>query len=335
MASKLPTNIDNNDLLFVKKLIKGKLVYCGYKRDYLARNLSLMEQNFILCKICKGIMRQATVNKGETTCLMCSENPSKLTAVNMVQDTVVSLEIKCPLLKYCEWDGKLSEAEEHLMTCGFFQIECSNCKQSFFRKDDTWHNTILCPLRSVQCEYKCGKSGPANELEKHYQVCANFPVICSNGCGIKIQRRNVSAHGHECDLGEIACPFSEFGCKAKPMQRRNLKAHKKEFVVEHQDYCLEGMRERISKLEKENIEMSWKLKTMKQLDGVEWVIEKPYDIENGQRIQGPAFYVNNFKLRLFLRIEYDPDLGYELHFSIKRIEGEFDRQLGIAFITHY
>ena len=49
----LPDSRD--DLLYVKKFQKGKLIFCGYKREYLARNLSQMEEGFVTCSVCSGI----------------------------------------------------------------------------------------------------------------------------------------------------------------------------------------------------------------------------------------------------------------------------------------
>ena len=72
------------------------------------------------------------------------------------------------------------------------------------------------------------------------------------------------------------------------------------------------------------------MRTTKQLDGVEWEIEKPEKLALGQILEGPAFYINNYKLIVYVISKREC-----LCFSIKRIEGEFDKQLGIAFITQY
>ena len=332
MASKLPTLPDNsNDLLYIKRVVKGTQKCCGYKKEYLVKSLTTMEQGFIVCKVCTGIMRQPTLYKGVATCLMCSENPNELIEVNVVQDSVAALEIKCPLLRNCKWKGKLSEAETHLNTCITFLIECSDCKQIFPRGDTDKHKAILCPLRLVDCEYCSSRSGPSKDLERHYQVCPDYPIDCPNGCGSKLHRNTMATHRSECELEEVTCPFSEYGCMANPVLRKDLLAHKKEFVVEHQYISFVGMSERINKLEKESTEIIWKLKTMKQLDGVEWEIQIP---STGNFKQIP-FYVNNYKLRIYIFAGYSSNDLKLLYFSINRIEGEFDKRLGKAALTHY
>ena len=328
MAYKLPTLPDNsNDLLYIKRVVKGTQKCCGYKREYLAKSLTTMEQGFIVCKVCTGIMRQPTLYKGVATCLVCSENPNELIEVNVVQDSVAALEIKCPLLRNCKWKGKLSEAETHLNTCITFLIECSDCKQIFPRGDTKMHKDIVCPLRLVDCEYCSSRSGPSKDLERHYQVCLLYPIDCPNDCRSKLHRNTMATHRSECELEEVTCPFSEYGCKANPMLRKDLLAHKKEFYIEH----LDMNQNRMIKLETEKVANEWKLRTMKQLDGVEWKIENP----EKQPKEGPTFYVNNYKLRIFSFENYFFNDLKPLCFCIEKIEGKSAKRLGKAAITHY
>ena len=75
---------------------------------------------------------------------------------------------------------------------------------------------------------------------------------------------------------------------------------------------------------------------MKQLDGVEWEIENILGIKYSDEIEGPTFYVNNYRLRIYCIIARDVfDNTCSLHFYFRRIEGEFDKNLGLASITHY
>ena len=335
MASKLPNIPDSiNDILYLVAVIKGKQKYCGYKRDYLVRNLSEMEESFVVCKVCCGIMREASLCDGETTCLFCSETPDKLNAVNNVHNSVAQFEIICPILRNCKWKGKLSEAEIHLEFCDNFLIECVKCGEIFPRKEEESHISDICPMRKICCKYGCEKSGYAKDLEKHEEVCAKIPILCQNGCGMEFPREDTSEHRDVCELEEITCPYTKYGCKAKPMLRRDLLAHKKENIVEHTDMSLN----RIEKLENEKKIIEW---TMKDLDKFEWEFQFTAFSHFGQ-IDGPTFYINNYKLRLYImrtnpqtKLSYNFTPRIETSFSIKRIEGEFDKQLGIAAITHY
>ena len=332
MASELltlPREDSVSDLLFVKTYVKTlfrrETRYRGYRRDYLSRNLSEMEETFLICKVCSGIMREASLVRGETTCLLCSATPRKLNAVNVIQNSVAKLEIKCPVIRECEWKGNISEAEEHLKDCDNFLIKCTPCAQIFPRRGKGNHDNKLCPMRRIYCKYSCVKSGYARDLAKHERFCTKFPVLCQNGCGEEFERSFISKHRSVCELEEVTCPFAEYGCEARAMLRRDLLVHKRERYIEHSDMSLC----RINFLER-------KIMTMKQMNGVEWKIHLK-DIAEDKLTESPAFYINNYKLRLYVisGIFFISLICCELEFSIERIEGEFGKQLGKACITHY
>ena len=325
MASELTTLPSIYDLLYVKTVIEGKARYRGYRRDYLARNLSEMEEAFVICKVCSGIMREASFFGGETTCLLCSATPDTLNALKVIQNLVAKLEIKCPVLSECEWKGNISEAEKHLKDCDSFLIKCTPCAQIFPRREKGNHDNKLCPMRRVKCKHRCLQFGYARDFEKHEFFCVNFPVLCQNGCGMQFDRSLTSQHRSVCVLEEVACPFAEYGCETKVIHRRDLLAHQRERHIEHTDMCLS----RINLLER-------KIMAMKQMDEIEWRIHRK-DIARDKWIESPTFYIHNYKLRLYAIREnsFFSRSSRELKFSIRRIEGEFDKQLGKACITHY
>ena len=323
-------------------------VYCGYRGDYLAQNLSEMEEDLVICKKCCGIMREPSLCNGETTCLVCSESPDKLNTVKAVQSSVSKLEIKCPLLRDCLWKGKLSEAEGHLKGCLHFLIQCDKCKQVFPRGEKEQHETELCPMRVVACQY-CRQEGRATDLDKHSVVCLEFPVTCLKNCGLQLPRKQLTEHKSKCELEEVICPYNEYGCNANIMLRKDLLAHKKEYVVEHTDMSLVEMRKlrsemkqhKFESLEHRNIiiELEWKCRTTKQLDGVEWELTNVDNIPEQEVINGPIFYINNYKLRLYLCYSiFDICLSQSVNypFYIRRLEGEFDKHLReSSSITQY
>ena len=332
MASK-PERIlpDNTDELLYVKLTK----YCGYRKDYLSQNLTEMEQELIVCKECTGIMREPSLCNGNITCLVCSEKP-ELNCVKGIQNSVAKLNIKCPLLRDCYWNGNLSEADQHLTTCVHFQIECAKCKQTLPRGETDTHKANLCAMREIECDF-CGKYGIARELDNHLTLCLEYLISCPNNCGERFPRKDSSKHESECQLQLIECPFAKYGCRAKSMLRRDLLAHKKDNLVEHTDLSLD----RIDKLENENIrlknkqnKMEWELKLTKHLDGVEWEIKNVNKLVIGQTIEGPTFYVNKYKLKVYATT-HQSIFGMRMDFFLKRVEGEFDRNLTEASVTTY
>ena len=323
----------SNDLLYVKK----ENNYCGYRREYLTQNLTKMEERLVMCKMCSGIMREASLSNGKTFCLVCSATLNQPNPVKNVNESIEVLRIKCPLLRECDWKGELSEAETHLEVCSFFLIQCKKCEQIFPRRVREEHETNSCPKRIIRCDY-CQRGGKAEDRDQHVQVCIIYPISCPNECGAEFPRRELSEHRSECESEVVTCPYKEYGCKAGSMIRRDLLAHKKEFYVEHIDMSLveiKELKDENARLKKEQNEMKRKGMSMKQLEGIEWEIKNLYTLKDGEEIEGPTFYVGNYKLRIYCIYGDFGILRHNPSFYIRRIEGEFDRNLGLAYITHY
>ncbi|KAI6648044.1 TNF receptor-associated factor 4-like isoform X1 [Oopsacas minuta] len=256
-----------------------------------------MEEGFVVCQICSGIMREASVWEGEITCLVCSESQD-LNPVRIVHNAVNQLEVKCPILRDCTWNGKLSEAENHLDNCNSFKLQCVDCEVTIIRGEYDNHKVNTCILREIKCEY-CFKQGKAKYQEIHNEVCNEYPISCPNNCGEKFPRSKLSQHKSKCKYEKISCPYTQYGCEAKSMLRRDLLAHKKEFYIEHTDMSLTRIKileGENSHLKKELSEMAMEGKIMKQLDGVEWEIKYVYKLPNNDKLVGPIVYINNYKL---------------------------------------
>ncbi|KAI6658048.1 TNF receptor-associated factor 5-like [Oopsacas minuta] len=347
MTSKLvPLPDDREDLLYVKKCKKAKSIHCGYKRDYLARNLTGMEEGLVICEICSGIMREASLSNGETTCLVCSESQD-LNPVKMVHNAVNQLEVKCPLLRDCTWNGKLSEAEKHLNNCNSFVVECTDCNDFVARGEYDNHKTNTCVFREVVCKF-CERQVKAKDMKKHNEVCDDYPISCPNNCGDEFQRCQLSKHKSKCQFEEISCPYTEYGCKVKSILRKDLLAHKKEFYIEHTDMSLieiQELRKENNSFKKKQSKMEIEGKIMKQLDGVEWEIKNFYKLLINGNLEGPIVYINNYKLRIYLikdsilsGIYLTKKTTFSeiyLRFYLQRLPGDFDRFLGKAYITQY
>ena len=304
----------------------------------MSQNLSKMEERFVACKRCSGIMREASLCKGETTCLACSDTPKQPNPVKDVQDSIATLDVKCPLLRDCDWKGELSEAESHLKDCLSFLIVCKECKQIFPRRDEEEHEDNYCPVRFIDCVH-CYKHGKAEDREQHSRFCHEYPISCPNECEAEFARKELSLHRSNCELEVVTCPYTEYGCNAVSMLRRDLLAHKKESILDHTDMSFSRMRVEIEKLKSKNMrlkqertDMKWNGLSMKQLDGVEWDIRNVDKLEDGDEIEGPSFYVNDYKLRIYISFR-----GFftNSYFYLQRVEGEFDRNLELAYITHY
>ena len=86
----------------------------------------------------------------------------------------------------------------------------------------------------------------------------------------------------------------------------------------------------ITRLEIKLEEQIRSIKTMKPLDGVEWEINGLNKLANTAHKEGPDFSVNKYKLHLSVC-----NNEQKWCFFIKRIRGEFDRNLEDASFTQF
>ena len=134
----------------------------------------------------------------------------------------------------------MSEVLRHLEECELFPVACPlGCRDErgevsrVERRGVETHRTC-CPMRSVKCEY-CGVSVTSCEVNKHLEVCKEFPIPCPNKCGqdFRVKRKDESNHLREkCPLQPTECPYSQYGCGVR-VERRNLDRHEKEEIHSH------------------------------------------------------------------------------------------------------
>ena len=249
-----------------------------------------------------------------------------MSAVKLVENCVNKLEIKCPLLRDCQWKGKLSEAENHLKECARFRIGCKDCKEIVTRSDMKAHTQNDCPMRNIKCLF-CIKVLHAKDLEMHHSECSLFPIKCPKECSKEFPRKRLSQHKTECPLIEVNCPYTKYGCKAKPMKRKDLLSHKKEFIIEHMDMVETKNQE----LEVEMNVLKSELKIMRRTDGQEWKLCDVDQMTDRRTVTSPDFCVKNYKLKCFCM--FNTWFGGVLSFSIQRVKGDRDANLGVAAIT--
>ena len=307
----VPRTLDaREDFLFVKAVEGGTAEYQGYKRDFLAQTITSDQEILLKCAVCQGIPREAIECEDGTKCLVCStqEEPPH----EGVRELVNQLEVMCPLLRACEWSGKMCDIISHLDECLFLHLECPmRCEVVIPRGALESHTYNECMQRKINCDY-CKQFGLAKGLEKHYKVCKEFPVMCPHGCGDSVPRRQSELHRNtNCPLTEVTCPYSKYGCCALRMTRKELIVHKQENVSEHLDMSSEFHARRLGQAEEEirrlRDELShskMQMKYKKDLDGVEWKIEGiSGKMDKKGMLEGPIFFVGPLKLQGLVRFE--------------------------------
>ena len=277
MAQRFGNLPDNMETILYVKWGQG---FGGYKLDYLNQNLSEIERDFLICEICGAIARDACIANERVGCSSCRKNsmPDKRT-----RTSVVKLKIKCPLLRDCEWIGRLKEAQTHLNTCYKFRIPCTlECEKVMQRSEMENHTKNDCPLRKVRCQY-CVEYFFAKDLQDHLGECPEHPIKCR--CAKDLLRKLLTMHIQtECPFAVVQCPYAKYSCKIGNMHRKDLLAHKQEFYIEHQDM-----------LEEENKKLKEALKTKKELNGIELVING-----KGELISDSGFTIGSYAFKCHL-----------------------------------
>ena len=341
MAAKLAKacNPDNSDtLLYVKTENNGEIAYRGFNTVYLAQQLSTMENDFLTCGKCMGISRDTISSGGETLCELCKEENSVYNPAQKVRNSVSILSIKCPLLKDCNWKGKLLEAEEHLKECGSFLIACPlECGDVTKRCKMNNHLTNHCILREVKCEF-CNITFISKILTNHLEICPAHPITCK--CKKVSRRDEVKAHvDKDCDLTEIECPYAKYSCKIGKILRKDLLAHKKDFYIEHQDMIerencqgteellkvvLQMLEGKCDQLENENNQLQQELKVRKKLLGVTIDL----DLKNTSRSTSSEFGNGLYKFNCSISVS-----GTERKVKLKRLPSVAYSNKNIICIT--
>ena len=114
------------ELLCISKLESG---FGGYKRELLIQNLSILEESLVVCPKCKGIMRDASVWGGLTTCFDCCDNILCSARSDLLRENIALMQSKCPLYdRGCSWGGVLGEIRSHLGLCQYLSMECPYAK---------------------------------------------------------------------------------------------------------------------------------------------------------------------------------------------------------------
>jgi len=87
---------------------------------------------------------------------------------------ILSFKIKCSS-DGCDWTGELREKEDHLASCSFKLVSCTNeiCQVTIQRKELEEHATNSCQWRIVVCDH-CNESHPKCLIQVLYKQATLF-----------------------------------------------------------------------------------------------------------------------------------------------------------------
>ena len=201
--------------------------YGGYRKDILTENITEREKAILICRKCKGIMKEACISeRGEQLCSCCCEKSITKGPHTAIREMVDSLKCSCPLIERgCKWLGILESCENHLDTCGYVYETCKqNCGIVLRREEFERHEKENCSQRVVKCDH-CDGNFISCELDGHLKKCPKMKVSCDLvGCGTKITREDMELHlMHNCGMVQEMC---KLGCGVE-LTRNELRIHEK------------------------------------------------------------------------------------------------------------
>ena len=178
----------------------------------------------IFCKSCLDFAKKTTTLRG---CPVCRDEEFISYTNKQADREIKGLYVMCPNKERgCEWQGVLSNVNDHLRNsdgCQFEDVQCTNdCGKTLQRQYMASHVKAECVRRKVNCQY-CHTLGEHQHIEgDHQEQCPKYPLSCPNKCDVGIiSREDMEAH-------RIVCPFEEVECVAKCgmiLQRQYLTDH--------------------------------------------------------------------------------------------------------------
>ena len=273
----------------------------------------------MFCKSCLDELKRTSTNY---TCPNCREDLTN----NCFKDSntnrkIRNLHILCTN-KNCLWNGSLQDIDNHLSTCPFKIVECSNkCGKKLKRSNLENHLLNKCQKRKVSCVY-CHEYQTING-DDHYKECPGYPVSCpNNGCQKKIKRRLMKKHRRSCPK-EVECHYSKVGCHKK-MKREDLRQHNKHKMEKHLASAvktIEKLKHTIQQLEQQQV-------TKIKMAGFEALKE------TNTTWYSPDFYSHLGGYKLYLEVDANGiEDGEGTHVScfINLVPGEYDDTLEWPF----
>ena len=143
------------------------------------------------------------------------------------EQEVKELKIKCDNDENgCGWTGELRSLDNHLTTCEYILLPCTNkCTKGVLSRDLDNHLKNTCPHRQYQCPH-CKDTGRHCEITTtHLRTCPKLKIPCPNAlCKVLVPRCKLSHHRAKCLFEKVPCKYAEIGCEEKPL-RKDLQQH--------------------------------------------------------------------------------------------------------------
>lgn len=207
--------------------------------QYVLFNPVVDECGHLYCEECLKNIKICTLDPSHTY-----QQPVKMTYVLQVNKLINERIAYCKYKsKHCYWEGPYMEIVEHIKNaCRKHLVNCSNkeCSEKIAREDKDMHEEV-CRFRMEKCEF-CSKLIAFQTIKFHGSICPERHVLCEQGCGELIRRREVESHLLECSMTPVPCTYAFLGCDKK-FPKAELAKHAEGDMGSHMEqirlFCLE------------------------------------------------------------------------------------------------
>ena len=161
------------DGYFVNKAVSQIFLKCIECNAVPYPCFSISNENRFICKICKLLDKYKNIDiRQENGLNVVIGNAVVFCLNNKLNNNNGNNNI-------CVWKGNLSKWNKHNNECLLSRIMCQYCNNNILRKD----------------------------LNKHYNICGEYPIKCpNNGCNKIIKRKNIGIHTqNECEYMVVLC----------------------------------------------------------------------------------------------------------------------------------
>ena len=146
------------------------------------------------------------------------------------EQEIKSLKVMCSNYENgCGWVGELRSLDNHLTTCEYALICCTNeCMENDeevkILRHELEQHLRKCPNRQHQCPH-CKDAGRYCDITTtHLDTCPKLEVPCPNSeCTLSVICCKLSYHRSKCPF-EVTCKYAGIGCKEK-LPRKDVEQH--------------------------------------------------------------------------------------------------------------
>lgn len=178
------------------------------------------------CVVGNGALQKCPSCNGTLNPELCSESLA-------VKKIIEGLSVKCNYAG-CDENVTVLTRKAHEAECPKGPVLCPHSDLcGIFERATVPYHVFNCPHRPTRC-HRCDVTLSLRLLQDHLDtVCQEVLVECPNICSSEILRKDLSEHiAHICPNSPTDCPFTQYGCAAKPM-RNGVSEHVHDAMADH------------------------------------------------------------------------------------------------------